>query len=293
MFNEIIPFNISQSNPYPTMICPGNEQDLHAFVLKGKEDQLLNSMFEYYIWLLGIDEQAQDYLRSRKIDPTHLGNLFKIGFSDNSFGNTLDRSRTVNGEETRAILRRMGVMQPTGYQYFRQSIVFPFLDEDGKIIGAFGRRIADRARNILQLYLHWNQDGVTFFNLAALKKHKRIVLCKSPIEALTLWCAGIRNVVAIMGIYSFNEKHIAVLEQYGTKEVVIGFDNSDCANYVSGIVAQAIESSDIKCSRLLLPRNHDINQYALTENDHFSALKTLVDNACPFRQTYSNLLAIQ
>lgn len=293
MFNHIIPFNISQSVAFPTIICPGDEKDLHAFVLKMKENQLLNTMFDYYVKLLEMDEQAQDYLRSRKIDPTHLGKIFRIGFADNSFGNTLDRSRTVSGEETRAILRRMGVMQPTGYQYFRQSIVFLFPDEDGKILGAMGRRIADRARNDLQIYLHWNQEAVTFFNLAALKKHKRIILCKSPIEALTLWCAGIQNVVAIMGIYSFNEKHLSVLEQYGTKEVAIGFDNTDCANYVSGMVAQAIESSGIRCSRLLLPRHHDINQYALSEEDHVSALKNLVENACPFHQTYTNLLAIQ
>lgn len=290
MLTDITPVNISNSFSHPLIVCKNKEDDINQHILHAKEVSRKNYAFGYYQSILKIDEIAIDWLKSRKIYHPDMLDTFKIGFADNALGNTLEHCRSAAGAEDRGILRKLGLVRHTGYQFFRQSMVFPFLNSEGEIIAAYGRRIAERAKNYLRLHLHWNQESALFFNMQALKKYKTVILCKSPIEALTLWCAGIKNVIAIMGVYSFDHTHLVVLEESGVSEVVIAFDNTDSCNYVSGMVAQSLNAVGITCRRLALPRNQDVNAFAVSQDDHVSALKSAVGAARPFRQTYSNLM---
>jgi DNA primase len=289
MFNEIIPFNISHAIPHPFLMCPEEEGDVGKLAIHAQEEVLKNYVFDYYVKFIKQEYEYTAWLRSRKIyDPAMLDH-FKIGFADNSIGNSFEHCRRPAGARDRGTLQRLGLLTATGYQFFRQSMVFPFMDADGDIVAAYGRRIADRARNDLQLYLHWNHEAALFFNRQAMRKNKVVILCKSPVEALTFWCAGIRNAVATMGIYSFSDGHLSALEENGIMEVIIALDNTDAGNYVAGMIAQAISAAGICCRRVVLPRNQDVNAFAVSQVDHISALKCAVDAARPFQQTYSNL----
>lgn len=291
MFNDIIPFNISHAIPHPFLMCPDEEEDIGKHVIHAQEVALKNFVFDYYMKFIKLEDEYTEWLKSRKIyDPAML-DYFKIGFADNSIGNSFEHYRRPAGARDRGTLQRLGLLTQTGYQFFRQAMVFPFMDASGDIVAAYGRRIADRARNDLQLYLHWNHESALFFNRQAMRKNKVVILCKSPVEALTFWCAGIRNAIATMGIYSFSDSHLSALEESGIQEVIIALDNTDSGNYVAGMMAQAISSAGICCRRVMLPRNQDVNAFAVSQVDHISALKCLVEEARPFRQTYANLAA--
>lgn len=215
---------------------------------------------------------------------------FRLGFADQSLGRHFPRKGGRRSELIRGSLQRLGLLKPTGFQFFQGDVVFPFFDIDGRIVGAYGRRISVENRSTHLYHHHWNVGNATFFNREALSRFKRIIHCKSPMEAFTLICAGVPNVIATMGIYSFGETHLSELEKHGVSEVVLGLDNTDTGNHVAGLISQALSASDIQCLRLKLPKGCDINQLAQQENDHEQVLKDIVEGAFPCHQTYENLL---
>jgi DNA primase len=291
MFSDVIPFNISCAFPHPFLVCPDAEEDIGKLVIHEKEVALQKFTFDYYAQSLKNNDEAIEWLQHRKIYHPDSCEKFGIGFADNSIGNSLEYYKRPGGARDRGTLQRLGLFTPTGYQFLFRSIVFPYFGSDGKIVAAYGRRIAERTRNNLQPYLYWNPEEALFFNRQALDKCKTIILSKSPTEALTFECAGIKHAIATMGIYSFSDKHLAALEESGVQEVIIALDNTDAGNYVAGMIAQSLNAVGIACRRLALPRNLDVNAFAMSQDDHISALKDAVDAARPFRQTYSNLKA--
>ncbi len=110
------------------------------------------------------------------------------------------------------------------------------------------------------------------FNLEALDKYPKVILCKTPVEALTLICAGIENVVSTPGMYCFGAEHLNLLERSGVEEVTVAFDNSDQGNHVSGLIAQSLNASGIFSFGLPLPKNHDVNLFTQRYSDTKASL---------------------
>jgi len=53
---------------------------------------------------------------------------------------------------------------------------------------------------------------------------------------------------------------------------------------------QALSSINIPCSRLLLPKNQDIGEFAKNSDDRQASLSALVQGAVSFNQSYENLI---
>lgn len=290
MFNAVQPLNINVAG-YQPAINKLNPNDINQVYSVNDLYPYVDHAFSHYEEVLVNTPHVWDWFKERKIDLTHpLISQFRLGFADRTLCKNFGRDKGRQSDIVRGAWQRLGILKPSGYQYFHGDVVFPFLDEDGSIVGAYGRRVSPENRSDRIYYHHWFHGNATFFNLQALGDYNRIILCKSPLEALVLISAGISNVIATMGLFSFTHKHLNLLEKYQPSGVVLAFDNSDSGNHVSGLVAQALSSVNVPTSRLLLPRNNDIGEFVQHTGDCFDSLRTLVDEALPFKQTYENII---
>lgn len=249
---------------------------------------MIDQVFDHYHQSLKADPKLSKMLISRKIDPDYI-DFFRIGFADRTLGFELQSPKCLLGSRNRGHLQRLGLLKSTGHEFFRGAMVIPYCDHDGKIIGAYGRRPRHQRRSPAY-HLYWNTQQVPLFNTPNACDHDSLILCKSPVDALTLFTAGIKNAVATMGYRGFNEVQLNQLQQFGVRRIYIAFDNTPAANQYALLVAQALNAIGIACRRVKLPLGHDVNRYAMTQADFASVFNRLVDNAVPLQLRYGELV---
>lgn len=290
MFNQVTPLNIQVAGRNSAMHLSASNDTDHF--LKGDDQYAyVEHAFGHYEEVLISAPHVWDWFKSRKINLTHpMISEFRIGFSDQSLCKEYGRDKGRQSDIVRGAWQRLGILKTSGYEYFHGDVIFPFIGVDDRIVGAYGRRITSENRPNRFYHHHWFYGDVTFFNIKALQDCRRVVLCKSPVEALVLISAGISNVISTMGLYSFGHAHLCELEKYQPSEVVLAFDNTDTGNHVAGLVAQALSAVNISCSRLGLPRNHDIGRLAQRQDHEHGMFSELIDDARPFNQSYESIL---
>ena len=190
----------------------------------------------------------------------------------------------------RGALQMLGLLKDTGHQYFHGCAVFPIFDIDGRIVGAYGRRITPENRPGHVYHLHWYHGSPSFFNIQALRDYNSVTLYKSPVEAMVAIAAGFENSIATTGLYSFGQHHLETLERFQPKEIVLAMDASDSGNLVAGMIAQALDAQGISTRRMALPRNMDVVDFVQSRDNYEAELKQLVSSAEPYQQTYENIL---
>lgn len=227
------------------------------------EDNLVNYALRYYHQTLKGSARARKFLADRGLLDEKLIQQFKLGFSDRTLGLQLDRLPSWQSASSRGALQRAGILKPSGHEFFRGALVFPFFDERGHIVGAYGRRITPKLKAYSVYHVHWVSDGLSFFNIDALKRYKHILVCKSPLEALSLMQLGIENVVSIMGAKSFSDTHIHALRQFKTEGMGVVFDNDSAHQKLVAGIAQRVGQLGIQTYRIALPYQMDVNRFCI------------------------------
>lgn len=249
---------------------------------------MIDQVFEHYHQVLKLQPKLLTMLVRRKINPDYV-DRFNIGFSDRTLGFELETPRCIIGSRNRGQLQRLGLLKSSGHEFFHGAMVFPYHNNDGQIVGAYGRRPKQQRRSPAY-HLFWNAQRVTFFNALEQCLPNYLILCKSEIDALTLLTAGIENVVSSMGVRGFNDIQLTRLLNDSVRRVYIAFDNTPSANHLARLVAQALDAIDIHCFRIKLPVGQDVNQFAMTQIDVAAAFNGLLKAAVPFKQHHGNLV---
>ena len=290
MFNDVIPLNVNMAGQAPFINVRHPDIDVDTYSDAGL-NVYVDHTFDHYKQVLLSSPEIRRWFSKRKINITDdLIERFCLGFADRTLCKAYKREMGRQSEIVRGALQVLGLLKPTGHQYFHGDVVFPLFDAGGHIVGAYGRRVLHENRPNRVYFHHWFNGNATFFNRQALQDFECIIICKNPVEAVTLISAGFLNVISIMGIYSFGHHHLADLEKFRPSEVILAFDNSDTGNHISGLVAQILDAQDIDCFRLPLPKNKDINAFAQDYDEHVPALKALIEGAFPYQQSYENLV---
>lgn len=249
---------------------------------------MIKQVFDHYHQSFKAHPKLSEMLISRKIDPSYIDH-FRLGFADRTLGYELQSPKCLLGSQNRGHLQRLGLLKPTGHEFFRGAMVIPYCDQDGKIIGAYGRRPRHQRRSPAY-HLYWNIQQAPLFNMPNASTHDSLILCKSAVDVLTLLTAGVKNVVATMGYKGFNEAQLNQLQQSGVRCIYIAFDNTPAANQCALLVAQALNAVGIACRRVKLPLGHDINRYAMTQTDLANVFNRLVEDAVPLKLRYGELM---
>jgi DNA primase len=177
---------------------------------------------------------ARDYLKSRGID-RRIAKDWQIGFAPESWDAFLTWALG-RGYQQRVLLesglvtrREESAGEDKGYDRFRNRIMFPIHNDVGEVI-AFSGRILDKEAEAAK---YVNSPETALFRkgrvLFGLHKTKRGlieagcgIVCEGQLDLITVFEAGITNVVAPQGT-AFTENQARILKRF-VSEVVLCFD---------------------------------------------------------------------
>src|SRR4051812_7106195 len=181
-----------------------------------------------------VGEPAREYLKGRGIDK-RIAKDWQIGFAPESWDAFLSWALE-RGYQQRLLLesglvtrREEGGGDSKGYDRFRNRIMFPIHNDVGEVI-AFSGRILDKNAETAK---YVNSPETPLFRkgrvLFGLHKTKRglieadcAIVCEGQLDLITLFEAGITNVVAPQGT-AFTEQQARILKRF-VSEVVLCFD---------------------------------------------------------------------
>jgi DNA primase catalytic core len=227
------------------------------------DHELLGQVVDFYHRTLTESPEVLEYLRRRKLDHPDALTAFKLGYANRTLGLRLPERTRKAGADLRGRLTTLGVFRASGHEHLTGSLVVPVLDEQGMVTELYGRKIRDDLRpgTPLHLYLPGPHRGV--WNIQALAASTEVILTESLIDALTLWCAGFRHVTAAYGTEGFTADHAEALQRFGTRRVLLAFDNDDAGNKAATKLAAQLLAEGVECFRIELPTGQDVNELAV------------------------------
>lgn len=238
---------------------------------------LLAQVVDYYHQSLKTSPDAMAYLERRGIAAAV--DHFKLGYANRTLGLRLPAKNRHAGEAIRARLQAVGVIRESGHEHLNGCVVFPWFDESGAVAGLYGRKILDNLRTgtAYHLYLPGPHRGV--FNAAGLVGCKEVIVCEAIIDALTFWCAGLKNVTTSYGIEGFTDDHLSLFKALGIERVIIAYDRDKPGDASAQKLAERLIGEGFDCYRLLLPHGLDANEYALKVTPAAKSLGALIRSA--------------
>lgn len=231
-----------------------------------KEAHLLTAkLYHHVLFHTNYGENAREYLKQRGLSRETIQN-FTIGFAPQNrqfLTEFLGRRGFDMAEMAEAGL----IIEDEKGQYydrFTNRVQFPIEDMRGSIV-AFSGRILGNGK---PKYLNSPESPIfhksnMLFNLAKAKRQIRksgqLILIEGQVDAITLYQAGIENVVATQGT-AFTEEMARLIRRYAS-QVTICYDGDEAGQQSSGRAADILLSAGIDVRIAILPDGLDPDAY--------------------------------
>jgi DNA primase len=226
------------------------------------DDDLVTRVVNFYHSTLTESPEALGYLASRGLNSAEMVERFKLGFANRTLAYRLPEKHRREGEQLRGRLQKLGILRESGHEHFNGSIIIPTFDAaNTRVVSLYGRKITARLRDGTPLHLNAPDPPRGVWNELALTGGQ-VVLTQSLIDALTFWCAGVRNVTAVSGIGELPDDHGQAFERYAVKRAYIAFRRSNVADRAAETLATALNGIGIETFRVIFPKGMDANEYA-------------------------------
>ena len=223
---------------------------------------LLKHVCDFYHQTFCNEVKAMRYLQERRCFTPEAAKVFQIGYANRTLGYRVPAT-TAAGKKLKEQLQRLGVLrQKTGHEHLTGSVVFPIFDQHGNVAQMYGRKITPNLREGTPLHLYLAGEHRAVWNAAGLRNQMEWLLCESIIDALTLWCAGFRNVTCAYGVNGFTDAHWKLIEEVRPQRIVNCYDNDDAGNPAAAKLAPELAAKGIIVVRAKLPAGKDINDVA-------------------------------
>jgi len=200
-------------------------------------------------------EEALEYMKNRDFSLEDM-KKFKIGFASSIRDGLFQYLIEKNFSENKIMKLGLAKRNENGeiYDSFRNRIIFPIYNIEGKIV-AFGGRIIEKNSN-LPKYLN-SPDSPIFkkgrelfgikYQGGNVKKKGFAILMEGYLDVLTAQKNGFENAVASLGT-AFTEEQAQLLKKY-TDKILIAYDNDEAGRNAvikAGYVLKKYDF-DIKC----------------------------------------------
>lgn len=255
---------------------------------------LLRQVTDFYHRNLLNSPEALAWLAHRGLNHPELVSHFRLGFAGphgiSGEAGLLPSTASKEGKRLRERLAALGVLrQQTRQDHFRGCVVMPVegwfesavVAHRGRMLQLYGRRtLVDsqiKKGSAKHLYLPSPLCGV--WNEAAMTGSTDIILCESLIDAMTFWCAGLRNVTTAYGVNGFTADHLAALRYHGVKRVLIAYDRDEAGDRGAESVAAELLACGLEAWRVPFPAGMDANEYALKSGSPEAALGLALQQA--------------
>lgn len=209
---------------------------------------------------------AMDYLRSRGFTDK-LIEEFGIGYAPARW-DTLTQALQRQGFDL-AEMERGGLLsrkqEGEGYvDRFRDRIMFPIHDSEGKIAAFAGRLMGDGQPKYL------NSPETPLFNKSrilyrlheaksAIRRARQVVLFEGYVDCIKAWSAGVHHGVASMGT-ALTAEHAALLRRFAD-EAVVCYDGDDAGQAAARKSIPLLESAGFRVRVGVLPGRMDPDEY--------------------------------
>ncbi len=173
------------------------------------------------------------------------------------------------------------------YDRFRDRLIIPIHDSQGRVIGFGGRSLGDEQPKYLNSPESPLFDkGKTLFALdkarEAITKQDQAVVVEGYFDAIALHAAGITNVVASLGTALSKEQVRQLLRYTQSKQIVLNFDADKAGTQASERaileIAPLVYGGQVQLRVLKLPDGKDADEF----------LKSHADGAQQYRQQLVN-----
>lgn len=207
-------------------------------------------------------EVAREYLKHRGIKH-QTQRSFGIGFAPFGWNHFLDHAKQNKVDLVNA--KHLGLIDTNErgeyYDKFRARVIFPIFSPNGRVI-AFGGRILEKNDNIAK-YLNSPESQIyskrkslygLFHSKDEIRKLDRAILVEGYMDLVSLYQAGVKNVVASSGT-SLTDEQIQLLSRF-TKNIFVLFD-ADSAG----------QKAALRSIELLLKQNFEVKVIALPKGE--------------------------
>jgi DNA primase len=210
---------------------------------------------------------AREYLKRRGIDRTIAGS-WQIGFAPDSWDALLNWAK--DRGYRRAEITQSGLVKPRDedrpdgdvYDRFRGRVMFPICNPEGEVIAFSGRVLNSETETAKYL----NSPETPLFRkgnvLFGLHKTKRAlinansaIVCEGQLDLITLFEAGITNVVAPQGT-AFTEQQARILKRF-VQDVVLCFDADAAGQKAAERSLESLLQNDLVVRIAEMPAGED------------------------------------
>ncbi|MGB3206547.1 MAG: DNA primase [Crinalium sp.] len=174
------------------------------------------------------------------------------------------------------------------YDRFRDRLIIPIHDTQGRVIGFGGRTLTDEQPKYLnspetELF----DKGRTLFALDkakdAIGKQDQAVVVEGYFDAIALHEAGINNVVASLGTALSLNQVKQLLRYTDSKRIILNFDadaaGTNAAERAIGEIANLAYQGEVQLRILNLPKGKDADEFVKGKTDGAAEYQKLLDNA--------------
>jgi DNA primase len=209
--------------------------------------------------------RALDYLARRGVSE-ETRKAFRLGYAPNSY-DAMGGYLRLRGASTTQIERSgLVTLKESGgfYDRFRNRLMFPICDTQGRVIAFGGRILGDGEPKYLNspetpLYT----KGMHLFGLnharEAIRQRSYAILVEGYLDFLVPFQAGVRNLVASLGT-ALTENQARLLGRYA-RRIVVNFDPDSAGQAATKRSLELLLTEGFKANVLTLPDNLDPDEY--------------------------------
>ncbi|WCA22455.1 DNA primase [Candidatus Phytoplasma oryzae] len=212
------------------------------------------------------------YLEERELN-LKIIEEFQLGFADSHNNSLTEYLLEFQKYDLKKIIKlgliktKEDISEQYYYDFFRNRIIFPLTNEQGKIVGFVGRSIQKDKQNKIK-YL-FNMETIFFKKSSLLyrffehyefmKEKNEIILCEGFFDVIAFFKINKKNVVATMGT-QLTKQQINLLKKI-TCNILVAYDG-DLAGKESALkVSQILNDNGFKVRIIFFPLNMDPDQY--------------------------------
>lgn len=261
-------------------LAPEQKQELQRQLsLREQLYEVLASTAQFYQHALrqSLGQKAMQYLQEQRQLTTKTIQKFKLGYAPAGW-ETLHRYLVEDKHYPVQLVEKAGLIKPRKegngyYDVFRDRLMIPICDVQGRIIGFGGRTLTEEQPKYLnspetELF----SKGKTLFALNQAKdsisQFDQAVVVEGYFDAIALHAAGIENVVASLGTALSIEQVRLLLRYSNSKQLILNFDADqagvNATEKAIGQIATLAYQGEIQLKILNLPNGKDADEYLQT-----------------------------
>lgn len=163
-------------------------------------------------------------------------------------------------------LKQLGLVSQSGYDFYRERVVFPFHSISGKIIGFGARQLTDNKKS--PKYLNSPESDIynkrkTLYGLyqakGEIRKKEECILVEGYTDVLSLYQNGVQNAVASSGT-SLTVEQARLIKRFAANVLVL-YDGDQAGQNAAVRGLDIFLETDLNVKVVMLPMGHDPDSY--------------------------------